>query len=92
MHERHELENKALHPIVGAEEPEAHLHPNAQRTLFKQLSSSQGQIILSTHSPYLSAMAEIEDIRSFIKKGDGVTVNCLKKRIEHDEKNALKRR
>ncbi|EKK1837133.1 ATP-dependent nuclease [Klebsiella variicola] len=91
MHERHELENKALHPIVGAEEPEAHLHPNAQRTLFKQLSSSQGQIILSTHSPYLSAMAEIEDIRSFIKKSDGVTVNCLKKRIEHDERNALKR-
>ncbi len=68
MHERHDNENKALHPIIGAEEPEAHLHPNAQRTLFKQLTSSQGQIILSTHSPYLSAMAEIEDIKSFIKK------------------------
>ncbi|MDK9477427.1 AAA family ATPase [Klebsiella pneumoniae] len=91
MHERHDNENKALHPIIGAEEPEAHLHPNAQRTLFKQLTSSQGQIILSTHSPYLSAMAEIEDIKSFIKKTDGVTVSCLKKRIEHDEKNAIKR-
>ena len=91
MHERHDNENKALHPIIGAEEPEAHLHPSAQRTLFKQLTSSQGQIILSTHSPYLSAMAEIEDIKSFIKKTDGVTVSCLKKRIEHDEKNAIKR-
>lgn len=91
MHERHDSESKALHPIVGAEEPEAHLHPNAQRTLFKQLTSSQGQIILSTHSPYLSAMAEIEDIRSFIKRSDGVTVSCLKKRIEQDERNAIKR-
>ncbi|AJJ64062.1 MULTISPECIES: ATP-dependent nuclease [Yersinia] len=91
MHERHESEGKALHPIIGAEEPEAHLHPNAQRTLFKQLTSSQGQIILSTHSPYLSAMADIEDIRSFIKRSDGVTVNCLRKKIGHDEKNAIKR-
>ncbi|UJR63016.1 ATP-dependent nuclease [Dickeya zeae] len=91
MQERHDGESKALHPIVGAEEPEAHLHPNAQRTLFKQLTSSLGQIILSTHSPYLSAMAELEDIRSFIKHGDGVHVSCLKKRIEHDEKNAIKR-
>ncbi|WP_449555891.1 ATP-dependent nuclease [Huaxiibacter chinensis] len=91
MQERHENESKALHPIIGAEEPEAHLHPNAQRTLFKQLTSSPGQIILSTHSPYLSAMAEIEDIRSFIKRSDGVKVNSLKKRIDSDERNAIKR-
>lgn len=91
MHDRHETEGKALHPIIGAEEPEAHLHPNAQRTLFKQLTSSEGQIILSTHSPYLSAMADIEDIRSFIKKSDGVTVNSLRKKLGHDERNAIKR-
>lgn len=91
MQERHDNESKALHPVIGAEEPEAHLHPNAQRTLFRQLTSSQGQIILSTHSPYLSAMAEIEDIKSFTKRSDGVKISSLRKRIEHDERNAIKR-
>lgn len=91
MKERHENENKAIYPLVGAEEPEAHLHPNAQRTLFKQLTSLNGQIILSTHSPYLSAMAEVEDIRSFIKRDGESKVNCLKKKLSSEEKNALKR-
>lgn len=91
MQERYHVESKALYPIVGAEEPEAHLHPNAQRTLFKQLVSSKGQVILSTHSPYLSAMAEIEDIKSFIKRTDGVKINSLKTKIQDDERNSLKR-
>ncbi|MBA0035487.1 AAA family ATPase [Pantoea sp. BIGb0393] len=91
MQERYQGESKALYPIIGAEEPEAHLHPNAQRTLFKQLISSKGQVILSTHSPYLSAMAEIEDVKSFIKRTDGVRVNSLKTKIRDDERNSLKR-
>ena len=55
---------KPLHPVVTAEEPEAHLHPNAQRSLFAQLLKSNGQTIISTHSPYLAAMADIRDLRS----------------------------
>lgn len=54
-------------PIIAAEEPEAHLHPNAQRTLYQQLKSSKGQVIVSTHSPFLAAMSALQDIRSMVK-------------------------
>ncbi len=33
----------ALHPFVAVEEPEAHLHPQAQRALFQLLVSLPGQ-------------------------------------------------
>ncbi|MBP1038706.1 AAA family ATPase [Serratia fonticola] len=91
MKGRYEEESMPLSPVIGAEEPEAHLHPNAQRTLYKQLISTDGQIILSTHSPYLSAMADVENIRSFIKCGNKLSVNSLKNKLDSDERNALRR-
>lgn len=57
-------------PIFALEEPEAHLHPNAQRTLYKQLKSFEGQKIISTHSPYIAGQAELEELRHFYKDGD----------------------
>ncbi len=35
---KHEEEEEPFFPIIAAEEPEAHLHPNAQRTLYQQLN------------------------------------------------------
>ena len=64
---RHEKEAEPFFPLVAAEEPEAHLHPNAQKTLYKQLASIQGQVVVSTHSPYLVAMAEPNCLRSMKK-------------------------
>ncbi len=59
-----------LFPILALEEPEAHLHPNAQRTLYQQLKEFQGQKIVSTHSPYIAGQAELEELRHFYKKSD----------------------
>lgn len=55
-------------PIVAIEEPEAHLHPNAQKKLYGQIANIPGQIIISTHSPYIAATAELSHIRSLYKK------------------------
>ncbi len=38
-------------PILAFEEPEAHLHPHAQRRLFKDLLAIDAPVIITTHSP-----------------------------------------
>lgn len=57
---------EALHPFLAIEEPESHLHPHAQRALFGQIEQIPGQRIISTHSPYICAQA---DIRTFLRFG-----------------------
>jgi putative ATP-dependent endonuclease of OLD family len=69
--------DKPFYSLLALEEPEAHLHPNAQRVLFTQMNSIKGQKIISTHSPYLAALADLKDIRHFIKSGSGVVITSL---------------
>lgn len=61
-------------PILAIEEPEAHLHPHAQKKLYSQIEDVKGQKIISTHSPYIAASAELSQIRNFYK--DDVSVAC----------------
>lgn len=78
MGERHEQEAEPFFPILAAEEPEAHLHPNAQKTLYRQLEESKGQVIVSTHSPYLAAMAKQTELRYLKRSSDnGIVVHSL---------------
>ena len=59
--------NSVFFPILAVEEPEAHLHPNAQKKLFGQIDAIAGQKIISTHSPYIAAEANLRQVRSFYK-------------------------
>ncbi|HEC84546.1 MAG: hypothetical protein DRR19_14955 [Candidatus Parabeggiatoa sp. nov. 1] len=34
--------NNPYHPLLALEEPEAHLHPHAQRHVFEQIKNIQG--------------------------------------------------
>lgn len=70
-------ETGLLFPILALEEPEAHLHPNAQRTLYGQLKSFRGQKIVSTHSPYIAGQAGLQELRHFYKKEDRVEVTMI---------------
>lgn len=64
-------------PIVALEEPESHLHPNAQRHLFKQLNSIKGQKIISTHSPFVAAQSNLTDLRHFYKDDNGLKIGVI---------------
>ncbi|MEM7478626.1 MAG: AAA family ATPase [Planctomycetota bacterium] len=66
-----------FHPVLSLEEPEAHLHPNAQRAVHDQLSRGLGQRIISTHSPYIAGQAELGELLHFSKKGTETRVNRL---------------
>ena len=73
-------EKSVFFPVLAIEEPEAHLHPNAQKKLYGQIDAIAGQKIIATHSPYVAATAELGQIRNFYKDE---TVTCG--RIEIDK-------
>lgn len=82
------LENQDIYyPIVAVEEPEAHLHPNAQKHLYSQINEIMGQKLISTHSPYIAGSAEIEEVRSFYKNSE---LNCGKIDVNINPENIRK--
>lgn len=91
MANKHQAEAEPFFPILAAEEPEAHLHPNAQRSLFKQLVETKGQVIISTHSPYLSAMCNLNWVRSLVSLSAGKECRKLTSGIDKEDVNVLHR-
>lgn len=77
QNEKYQRDERPFFPILAAEEPEAHLHPNAQKTLYQQLEESKGQVIISTHSPYVAAMADPNELRYLKKINDEIVVRYL---------------
>lgn len=66
-----------VHTLLALEEPEAHLHPHAQKALFAQIRNIPGQRIVSTHSPYFVAQSRLEDLRLLVKTMSGTSVSQL---------------
>ena len=73
-HKIYEANEKPYYPILAIEEPESHLHPNAQKKLFSQINEIVGQKIISTHSNYIAANAKINEIRSISKKKELIKI------------------
>lgn len=74
---RQENAKGEVHPMLALEEPEAHLHPQAHRALFKQIEEMPGQRIISTHSPYIAGQAKIDRFRHFRKDGANTAVTQM---------------
>ncbi|MCI5116536.1 MAG: DUF2813 domain-containing protein [Candidatus Electrothrix sp. LOE1_4_5] len=87
----HEEEAEPFFPVLAAEEPEAHLHPNAQRTLFEQLKDNTGQVIISTHSPYLVGMSGLNDLRGLVRTSRAIQATQLVEGLDPEDINILQR-
>ncbi|MGE5595186.1 MAG: ATP-dependent nuclease [Hyphomicrobiales bacterium] len=60
---------EVMHPMLALEEPEAHLHPQAQRAVMRQIEKMPGQRVVSTHSPFIVAQTDVDAFRVFRKRG-----------------------
>jgi putative ATP-dependent endonuclease of the OLD family len=65
-------------PILALEEPEAHLHPNAIRSLFRSVGAFRGQKIIATHSGDLLSEVDILKVRRFCRTDAGIQVYRLR--------------
>lgn len=67
----------APQPVTAFEEPEAHLHPQAQIAVARLIDDLPGQRLVSTHSAHLASVADIAGIR-FLRRGStGITVHAV---------------
>lgn len=62
-----------LSPVLTVEEPEAHLHPTAQRAIIERLADLPGQAIVTTHSPDIVRRLDTTNLRLLRSTPQGVT-------------------
>lgn len=67
-----EEELPGAEPIFVLEEPEAHLHPQAARTLWERINELPGQKLVTTHSPYFVQNVPLHNLR-LVRLCDGQT-------------------
>ena len=80
-----------LFMLIAAEEPEAHLHPNAQRTLINQIMALSHQTVMSSHSPYVASVVPPQAFRAMARMDDAIHVRWLPRKMDPMDVRALKR-
>jgi putative ATP-dependent endonuclease of OLD family len=70
-------QKKTAGQIVLFEEPESHLHPQLQLSLFKALSALPFQSILTTHSTHITAHAGLPSYVVLTQTGNAAVASCV---------------
>ena len=76
-----ESEYPGMEAIFAIEEPEAHLHPHAARTLWEKVRGLTGQKMMTTHSPYFVQHVPLHDLRLVRLQGGCSKVSFLPRQI-----------
>ncbi|WP_285059176.1 ATP-dependent nuclease [Pedobacter ginsengisoli] len=73
--------HEGTEPIFAIEEPEAHLHPQAARTLWSRISALPGQKLVTTHSPYFVQNVPLHNLRIVRFKNGETRVSAIPRLI-----------
>ena len=65
------------HLLTLLEEPEAHLHPQAQAGVYRSITTLLGQVVVATHSAVLIGEADVEAVRILRATNEGISCHSL---------------
>ncbi len=74
---REENDNPEAEPVLGIEEPEAHLHPHARRAIVGVLRSPERQMFMTTHSTAVTRQVAANSVTLLRRSGTGCVASQI---------------
>lgn len=75
-------DDKDSSPLLTLEEPEAHLHPQASRALWQQVTELRGQKVVTSHSPYFAQHVPFRNVVVLRRSGPHTRAFFLRSKFE----------